>query len=214
MTFETLVISLVAIVAGAAFAFGGYRLFLVLLPIWAFFVGFIIGGDAIHALFGDGFLSTVIGWVVGLVVALAFAALSYFLWWFAVGLVGGSLGWTLATGVLAAIGIGPGVLQFIIALAVGIAVAYAFFALAIPKYVVIVATALNGAAAVAGGLALLFGVVNTADFGNGLLSPLADKPFWLVIWLLIGAGGIVSQIATTSALELSLRELSESRSPA
>jgi len=214
MSFETLVLSLVAIIAGGAFAFSGYRLFLILLPIWAFIVGFIVGGDAVHAVIGDAFFGTILGWGLGLIVAIVFAALSYLYWWFMIGFVGAVLGWTLATGALAAIGIGPGIFQFIVALAVGLAVGYAFFALAIPKYVVILATGVEGAAAVAAGLALLFGVTTTADYGNGLLAPLADKPLWIAVWIVVAVVGIGSQLVTTSAMESSLRELSESRRPA
>ncbi len=214
MTFETLVLSLVAIVAGGAFAFMGYRLFLILLPIWGFFVGFVVGADAVHAILGDGFLGTIAGWGLGFIVAIVFAVLSYVYWWFAICLVGGALGWTLATGALAAVGIGTGFLQFIIALAAGVALAWVFFALAIPKYVVILATGVEGAAAVAAGLALLFGVTTTADYGDGLLAPLTGHPLWLVIWIVVAVLGIGAQILTTAEMEQTLREMSEARRPA
>jgi len=38
---------------------GGYRFFIFLLPIWGFFFGFGLGAQAVQALFGDAFLSTV-----------------------------------------------------------------------------------------------------------------------------------------------------------
>ena len=50
MTFTLLCMALIALVFGLLVVFGGYRLFLVLLPIWGFFAGFLVGSQAIHFL--------------------------------------------------------------------------------------------------------------------------------------------------------------------
>ncbi len=50
---------------GSLIAFGGYRLFLILLPIYGFFFGLSFGAHSVQALFGDGFLSTTTSWVIG-----------------------------------------------------------------------------------------------------------------------------------------------------
>ena len=62
MTFSLLCIALIALLFGLAVVFGGYRLFLVLLPIWGFFFGFFLGIQSVQALFGIGFLATVPVW--------------------------------------------------------------------------------------------------------------------------------------------------------
>ena len=61
----TLLAGGVLLFLGTLIAFAGYRLFLVLLPIYGFFFGLSFGAHSVQALFGDGFLSTTTSWVVG-----------------------------------------------------------------------------------------------------------------------------------------------------
>lgn len=56
MTFELLCMATIALLFGLVVAFGGYRLFLVLLPIWGFFAGFFLGAQTIS------FLSAMVSW--------------------------------------------------------------------------------------------------------------------------------------------------------
>ena len=98
MSFELLCVTLIALLFGTAVCFGGYRLFLFLLPIWGFFVGFAIGAQSVQMLFGQDFLATVTSWVVGFIVALLFAVLSYLFYAVAVAVIAGSLGYGLRFG--------------------------------------------------------------------------------------------------------------------
>jgi len=95
---ELLCATLIALLMGLAICFGGYRLFLFLLPIWGFFFGFALGAETMQALFGVGFLATVTSWVVGFIVAAIFALLSYLFYAVGVALVAGSLGYALGAG--------------------------------------------------------------------------------------------------------------------
>ena len=88
MTLEGIILGLIAIAIGTAFTFWGFRFFLLLLPVWGFIFGFILGADAMTYIFGTGFLSEITSWVVGFVVGIVFAALSYLYYWFAVIFVG------------------------------------------------------------------------------------------------------------------------------
>ena len=88
MFFQTILVSLIAILLGLALTLGGYRFFIILLPIWAFFAGFSATATAITGFWGTGFLTTVASWVVGILVGLLFAVLAY-LFYYAAGVVRG-----------------------------------------------------------------------------------------------------------------------------
>ncbi len=91
---------LIALFFGMALTFAGYRLFYFLLPIWGFVFGLGFGAQTMQALFGEGFLSTVTSWIVGFVVGLLFAVLSYMFWSVAVVVVAGALGYSVTVGFL------------------------------------------------------------------------------------------------------------------
>src|SRR5688572_15511683 len=124
-TFEAFLVGLFAVAIGLAFAFYGFKLFLILLPIWGFFAGFLIGVELTTSLLGGadadaGFLATTTGWVVGFILGLVFAVLSYLYYWVAVILLGGVLGYQLTLGVLEWLNINTdGLIAFILALIVG-----------------------------------------------------------------------------------------------
>src|SRR5512139_3271384 len=97
---------LIGLLFGTALAFAGYRLFIFLLPIWGFFFGLGLGAQAVQAVLpGTGFMADVTSWVVGFVVGLLFAGLSYLFYAFAVAMIGGSLGYAVAVGLLTWIGL-------------------------------------------------------------------------------------------------------------
>src|SRR5262245_23732012 len=155
--FALMCVSIIALAFGSVLAFAGYRFFLFLLPVWGFFFGFGLGAEAIQAIFGTGFLSDVTSWIVGFVVALVFAALSYLFYIFAVALIAGSLGYALGAGLMMAIGFDFGFLVWLVGIVLGIIVAIATIMLNIQKYVIIIATALLGAAVIIGTFLFLFG---------------------------------------------------------
>jgi hypothetical protein len=68
MGFEIFCAALIALIFGLVVMMNGYKLFLVLLPIWGFIFGFVLGADTLQTLFGQAFLATVTSWVVGFVV--------------------------------------------------------------------------------------------------------------------------------------------------
>ena len=65
--------SVISLFFGFVLAFGGYRFFLVLLPIWGFFFGFGVGAQTVQAIFGEGFLSTATSWAAGFVTGMLVA---------------------------------------------------------------------------------------------------------------------------------------------
>ncbi len=215
MSLEGIVIGLLGVALGALFAFAGFRFFLLLLPIWGLFTGFMVGAGATAVLLGEGFLGSVIAIGVGVVVAIVFAMLSYLYWWGAVAVIGGALGFWIAQWLLVVIGFSAdGFVTTLIALAAGVAVAFVAFLVNAPKYVAIILTAFAGAAWLAAGVALFLGVIKTDDLANGSIAAVYREGWlWIAIWGVVAAAGIISQLATTARMEQDLAVSMDARRP-
>ena len=190
-----LLVGILAVVIGLAFAFGGWRFFLLLLPLWGFVVGFSLGTEAMRSLFGDGTFATVTSWVVGFVIAVVFAVLSYLYYYVAIAVLAGTVGYALGASAWGLIGNEQGVIALVIGLVVGVIFAVGVLALNVPRYLVIVLTGLGGAATVVAGWFILIGKVpsdNVTWWQVGLL--IKDSWFYLIVWALIAAAGIIAQL--------------------
>jgi Domain of unknown function (DUF4203) len=190
-----ILIALVAAVIGLAFAFGGWRFFLLLLPFWGLLVGFNVGTDVVTALFSDGTFATLLSWVVGIVFAVAFALFSYLYYYAAIALLGGAVGYVIGSSAWGIIGNEYGLIAFVIGIAVGAIVAIAVIALNVPRLLVIVLTGLGGAAAVLAGWFILTGQIPTDNIhwtAVGML--IKDSWFYLIVWGVIAAAGILAQL--------------------
>jgi hypothetical protein len=186
---EEIIIGILAILIGAAFCFAGIKYFLYLLPIWGFLVGFVFGSNLVYYILGNehGFFATSLAIVVGIVAAIGFALFSYLYYYFAVILLGASLGYTLGIGVMDWLNIG-GILAWIVGVAVGAVFAVGFIVLAMPAVLAIWGTAIAGAAAIMGGLALMLTQANLESLNGSFIgAAIADvNTPWL--WILIGIG--------------------------
>jgi hypothetical protein len=203
MAFEVLCMATIALLFGAVVIFGGYRLFLFLLPIWGFFAGFILGAQAIDFLFNTGLFATVTGWVVGFFVGLLFAVLSYLFYLVAVGIISFSLGYGATIGVLAWIGLDTGFLLWLIAVVVGIVLALVVYFFNIQKYAIIVATAVGGTGLIIYTLLVLFnGAIAVSMFENPVRLALDSSFLWLLFFLVVAGLGIVFQIQANRSFEV------------
>jgi hypothetical protein len=192
-------VALFALIFGLAFCFAGYRVFLVMLPIWGFFAGFWLGAEATSLLLGTGFLATTTGWVIGFVVGLLGAVLSYLFYMLGVGLLAAAFGWAMGAGFMNALGFDPGLLTAMVGIIAALMMAGLVVLLNIQKYVIIAITAIGGANAIVLSGLLLFGRVSLEELrgaGNAIAPILQDSWFWLVIWLALGAAGLIVQIMT------------------
>jgi hypothetical protein len=192
-------VALFALIFGLAFCFAGYRVFLVMLPIWGFFAGFWLGAEATSLLLGTGFLAATTGWVIGFVVGLLGAVLSYLFYMLGVGLLAAAFGWAMGAGFMNALGFDPGLLTAMVGIIAALMMAGLVVLLNIQKYVIIAITAIGGANAIVLSGLLLFGRVSLEELrgaGNAIAPILQDSWFWLVIWLALGAAGLIVQIMT------------------
>jgi hypothetical protein len=198
MFFQIVLASLLIILMGLGLCFGGYRFFTILLPIWGFFAGFQFGATIFTNLFGQGFLSTVISWVIGLLVAITAAALAYLFYAAAVVLLAGLVGYELGVGIMTWFGFKPGFIPFLVGLvfALGI-VALAIF-LRLPKVLIIVLTAFAGAGAILAGFFLALGRISLDSLRFGEVGAiLRDNWLWGLLYLAIAAVGFAFQWQTT-----------------
>jgi hypothetical protein len=195
-----IIIGLSAMLLGVVFLVWGYKAFLILLPIAGFIAGFIMGAEAIASLLGEGFLSTLNGWLVGTLAGIVLALLSYFIFSFGITLLAGVIGLGLGAGLVTALEIDSSQIRAAVPLAgavIGIGLA---IILDIKKYLIIFLTAWSGATAFVMGLMLVLNQASLEEFGSGndFIQEILNNSFlWIVIWIAIIIFGFATQAQLT-----------------
>jgi hypothetical protein len=204
MTFELFCATLIAVFFGLAVAFAGYRMFLVLLPIWGFFAGFAIGAQSIQLLTQGGFLADVTSWVVGFVVGALFAVLSYLFYAIAVAVLAGSVGYAIGVGFMGLIGISFGWLAWIVGIVVAVVLIVVTFMFNLQKWVIIIATSLGGAAAIVGSLGYGVGALTVMQnlVENPVQALMQNSFWWTLLFLVVAVGGFIVQYRSSRAFML------------
>ena len=197
MSIEGIIVGLIALLVGLALCFAGIKYFLLLLPVWGAVVGFIVGSNLWYAISpNDGFIATTIAIVIGIVVAVAFAALSYLYYYVAVIIAGGALGYLLGIGVMGIFGL-TGIIAWIVGLIVAVLFAGFFLRTAMPIWLAIWATAIGGASAIVTGLGIFLGQVKLEDLNYGILNALWQAegvgPLWIVVGVVLAVVGFFAQ---------------------
>ena len=186
--------AVVLLLGGLLACFAGYRVFRIVLGIYGFILGALIASSAMGAeQTGWTILAAIAGGLAGAVILI----LAYFL---GVALLGAGLGALGANVIGTALGQEPHVAVVVI-----LAIAGALAALALQRYVIVLATAFGGAwTAIVGALALA-GVGGAADVAARddvwLVYPLHPAPGerWVVAaWIGLGLAGTLVQLAFTA----------------
>ena len=198
---ELMCAAIIAFLFGLLLCFAGYKFFLFLLPIWGFFFGLWLGAQTMQALFGVGAFATVTSWVVGFVVGVVFAVLSYLFYIAAVAIIAGSLGYFAAVGILGAIGLDLNFLVWLIGIVAAVALAIVTLRFNLQKWVIIIATSLMGAAVIFGGFFVLFNPL-TQLMENPIRAFLASNPLLMILALVTAAFGIYIQYRSTQTFTL------------
>jgi hypothetical protein len=196
MSLESIVIGLLAIVIGLAWAFYGLKLFTILLPIWAFFFGLVAGAQWGQDVFGQtGIFTTVLSWGIGLIFGLVLAAIAFFWYYAAIVILGGAVGYALGIGFFEWLGLGTGFIAIVIALIVGAIFAIGTFVLGVPVVLVMVFSAFSGAAAVVNGVLIFLGQIKLDTLDTGIFgSLLTNGVVGIVSFLVLGAVALYWQI--------------------
>jgi hypothetical protein len=209
-----IILGLVAIIAGGFMLFAGQLVLRLVLPIWGFFAGFAAGAGFVADLGNDRFLGTVLGWVLGLVFGLVLAALAYFFYAVAVILVMASFGFAIGSGLVVALGIHWNWLAVLVGLVVGAVVGVASVFVNMPMVVLVVLGSIAGAVGVVGGLMLVFGSLNTADFSRGdFVHTVNNSWFWYVLLLVLIFLGVYAQMRQRLLMQRSIHEVWYAETP-
>ena len=192
-------VAFIASLFGLALTFAGYKLFRILLPIWGFFFGLLLGAQSIQVLFNEGFLTTITSWVVGLIVGVIFAVLAFPFYLFAVAIIASSLGYFAAIGLLLWLGMQWGFLVWLIGIVVAIAFVAVTLIFNLQKWVIIIATAVLGAGLIVGVFTALFKPVSLL-LENPVKVMLQTSSLLLIVFLLLVIFGIIVQARTTRSV--------------
>jgi hypothetical protein len=198
---EQLLIGGIVALCGLALCFFGLRLWYLLLPLFSAIAGFYLGSRGVQELTGTGFLSTAFSWVSGLVVAVGFAIMSWFLWYTGVVLLAAALGALFVSGALHALM--PelwGWVLVLVALLAGLLGALTAVTFHAPSYLIVIASALVGATLTIGGVMTLIGLVTIGELANGVAVTIVDEvvhqgvsSLWLLLWAVLALAGLAVQ---------------------
>lgn len=197
---QVLLVAAFSFLLGLAMLLYGYRVFLVLLPVWGFFAGFWLGAEIVSLIFSQGFLAAVTGWIVGFVLGIIFALLSYLYFNVAVAIIAATAGYALGELLMSALGLGGGFLAMVVGVITG-AIALGFaIAKDLKAYLVKLLTAISGANAMILSLLLVLGKVSLDTLrveGNSVMPVLQDSLLWLIVWAVLALAGFVFQIRSS-----------------
>jgi hypothetical protein len=185
----------ILLLAGGLLAcFAGYRLFKIVLGIYGFILGALIGSSAMGA---DQTMWMVIAALAGGILGAVALILAYFI---GVALVGAGAGAVLLHVIFASFGTEPHMVLVIVA-----AIAGAAAAMALQKYVIVFSTAFGGAWTVLVGALALMGnraASHAAEKGNVWiaypLNPAPGQRWVLVAWLVLAIAGLAVQLRVTA----------------
>jgi hypothetical protein len=194
MTLEGILLGLVALVIGAAFTFYGFRFFLILLPLWGFVIGFAAGAQLLALLFGEGFLATISGWIVGFVFGIGFALISYLWYWAAIVLLAGGVGYEIGLGLMALVNI-TGWLAVVIGLILAVIFVVGAIALHVPRLMIVVFTAIGGAAILTGGILMVIGTIQPGQLDSGIVGAILYRNWlWGLVFVVLAVVGAFYQL--------------------
>jgi hypothetical protein len=203
MFFQIVFVSLALLAFGAIVGAAGFRLFVILLPVFGFFAGFLVTAQAIQQLFGGGFLATVASWVFAFFVGLIFAVAAYFFYYAAITILAATVGYELGVGLIAGLGISSGVLQFIIGLVVALGLAAVVVVFNLPKVFIVVLTALAGAGMVLSGVLIALGRIPLTALRYGIIGDFIRLSwFWSLVFLVLAAVGVAVQLLAPAGYRL------------
>jgi hypothetical protein len=204
---ESVLIGLLAVVAGLALCFYGYMALRIVIAVWGAFAGFVLGAGLVAGVTGEGFLATTLAWVVGLVVGLAFGLIAYL--YYAVSVIIGmaAIGFALGSTIMVALGVTWNWVIVLVGAAVGVLLAFLAIVGDLPLLFLAVLGAFAGSSVAIAGLLLVFGVLDRADLATPETTQTVEISWlWTVAYIVLAIAGLVFQLRTAEARRGTLRD--------
>jgi hypothetical protein len=202
-----IILGVLAIVAGAAMLLAGQTVLRLMIPFWGLFAGFAFGAGLVAGFSDERFLGTVLGWALGVVFALVFAILAYLYYYVAIVLAMGAAGFAIGSGIIVALGISWNWVAVLLGLAVGLVLGLLAVFTNVPMMVLVIVGSIAGAVGVTGGLMLLVGSLNSADFTRGdFVDRVSDSFGWSLLFLVLALAGIAIQAMQRALMRQSIQE--------
>jgi hypothetical protein len=204
---KDVVVGIAAIVIGGVFCFWGYFAMRLVIPIWGFFAGFMLGAGATSFFDDSEFLSTVLGWVLGFFVGLLFAVLAYLFYEIAVVLAFASIGFTLGSALMTALNIDWNWFVILAGVALGIVFGIVAVVTELPMVLLVVFSTIAGALAITAGLMLVFNAIDAKDWSSTAVVDLIDDDWWWwVIAFALAIAGLVAQMSVITRMRWSMHQ--------
>lgn len=204
---QDVLVGLLAIIIGAMFCFRGFIALRVMIPIWGALAGFMLGAGIVAGAGDDGFLRTAAAWIVGIILGMLFGLLAYLYYEVSIILAMASIGFTLGTGAMVALGVSWNWVIVLVGVIAAMALAYVALVGNLPGFVLIVLGALAGATSIVAGAMLLGGVLDTADFTSASVTErIDDSWWWYALYVALAVVGIFAQLREIDRIRMSTRQ--------
>jgi hypothetical protein len=194
---ETFFFIVYSLLFGVLLCFGGYRFFMVMLPVWGFFGGLWAGAKGVRILLGEGFLATATSMTVGVLVGILLAIFAWKFYRAGVAMVGAAIGAWLGAGIMDRLGYESGHFPALVALLTGAVVGLVTYIRGWQRYLVIVLSAIGGANALVLALMLISGQISLETLqqaGTGVRPVIKYAALWSLGWLGLAIAGIIYQL--------------------
>jgi len=203
---EDVVVGFLAVLVGGLFCFRGYLAMRIVIPIWGAFAGFVLGAGLVASFTDDGFMQSLLAWLVGAGIGLVFAFIAYLYYEISVVIAMASMGFALGTSAMVALNVSWSWVIILVGVAAGTLLAVAAIAADLPTALLVLLSALAGASAVIAGVMLIVGKLDTDDFGDTITKTLEDSWWWWIAYAVLAVAGLISQARSIESLRGSMRD--------
>jgi hypothetical protein len=204
---EDIIIGGLAVVVGLLLCFAGYAALRAVIAVWGAFAGFLLGAGLVSTFTGEGFLGTVLGWSVGLVLAVVFGLIAYL--YYAVSVVIGmaAIGFSLGSTVMVALGVSWTWVIVLVGVVAGVLLAMLAIVGDMPMLLLAILGAFAGSSVTIGGLLLLTGVLDRGDLATPETTQTLELGWWwTAAYLALALVGLVAQLRSVEARRGTLRD--------